>query len=496
MDSSFFDSSVFSVSAEQWLSLSPFFILFIGIFLSTVLAAFRKGDLAQKMVLVPTLGVSALLFLDEWNAPAQFFLGSSLEIDPTVRIYSVLILFCALFSSLFIYTEEEEKHSEWSLLLLISVLGMTLLLGARNWVAFFVCIETLSIPGYILAALHTRKNHSLEAGLKYLLMGAFASSFLLLGIAIIYGLCGAFDYESIQGVLMDLSSQEKLLVSVATVILLSSFAFKIALIPFHMWAPDIYQGAPTGVAAFLGSTTKLALFGAILMSFERSGFFGLFLSKQFFLLFGALSILVGSLLSLAQRTLKRMLAYSGIVHVGYVSLVAAYGEASLGNVGYYLLVYSLSFIGVLAAVESLSKFVNSEQKDLELAQLAQVAEKAPLSSLIAMAFFLFSLAGIPPLPGFFAKYSFLKELFTKGDFFSFTLILVGSFLGLAYYLRALIPLFFHDKIWDRGALAAYPKDSRAFGWISLGLAVLSMSAIALIGFFAEWNIAAAATSLR
>jgi NADH-quinone oxidoreductase subunit N len=362
---------------------------------------------------------------------------------------------------------------------------------------FFVYLETLSIPGYILAALHTRKLHSIEAGLKYLMMGAFASSFLLLGITLIYGLAGSLDFETLQGVLMDLSSQEKLLVSVSTVILLSSFAFKVALIPFHMWAPDVYQGAPTGVAAFLGSTTKVALFGAILISFERSGFFGFLLTKQFFVLFGALSIVMGSLLAISQKSIKRMLAYSGIVHVGYVALVSARGESSLGAVAYYLAVYSITFIGALWCVHQLEKQNGAEKKDILITELTALSLKAKLPTLISLAFFLFSLAGIPPLPGFFVKYLLLKELFTHGNLFSFTLILVGTFFGLAYYLRCLIPLFFHDKIWERGALLqSQTTKCNGLSWVGVIIAVMTFGLLAFASFFDSWGSFVAATTAR
>jgi NADH-quinone oxidoreductase subunit N len=268
--SSFFDSSIFSLSSEQWMALYPFLILFFGCALNTLLAAFRVSDKILKLSLLAVFGAAGFIFVRDWSQPSQFFLGNSLEIESSLRILAAIILLSAILCVLFIEGDTEERHSEWALLVNTSVLGMILLLGARNWIAFFVYLETLSIPGYILAALHTRKLHSIEAGLKYLMMGAFASSFLLLGITLIYGLAGSLDFETLQGVLMDLSSQEKLLVSVSTVILLSSFAFKVALIPFHMWAPDVYQGAPTGVAAFLGSTTKVALFGAIFIFFDIS----------------------------------------------------------------------------------------------------------------------------------------------------------------------------------------------------------------------------------
>jgi NADH-quinone oxidoreductase subunit N len=495
MESSFFDSSIFMIAREQWNSLAPFLVLFVGIFLATVLAAYRFGDRAQRALLAIIYSVGIYVCLTKWNEPTQMLFGTSLEVGPVLKIFASIIFLCGLLCAFLVSTEKEDPHSEWSLLMLIASLGMISLIGARNWISFFVSLETLSIPSYVLTAMYTRKSYSLEAGLKYLLMGSFASAFFLLGIATIYGLCGAFDYESLQGVLLDLSSQEKLLVSVATVILLSSFAFKIALIPFHMWAPDVYQGAPTGVAAFLGSTTKIALFVAVLMSFSRSGFYNLLLTKQFFTLFGSLSILVGSFLAISQRGLKRMLAYSGIVHVGYVSLMLSHGESAIGSIAFYLTIYALSFIGAFACIESLMKELKHDHRDISIEHLDQAAKTASPLTIVSLCFFMFSLAGIPPLPGFFTKYTVLKDLYTGGDFLSFALVLVGSFLGLAYYLRALIPLAFHDKISTEGISTKPEKRGYRLGWLAFAVLLLTVAAMGSAQFFSEW-VLVGATSAR
>jgi NADH-quinone oxidoreductase subunit N len=433
----FFESGVFQMSSAHWAALAPYFALCVGIALTTVAAGFKSSACMHKVLLALSFSSAGALALWGMGSAEIRFFGTSLLINDTMRWILLAVASIALLSSLIV---DEEEHGEWSTLLLISTLGLVLLPGARDWVAFFVYLETLAIPGYVIAGLRLRRDGGFEAALKYLLMGAFASSLLLMGIALVYGAAGSLDYATIQDVAVR-GLPSTLLIGGAVLIAIS-LAFKVALVPVHMWAADIYQAAPTGLAAFLAGAGKVAVFMAMLAAFVGCGFLQVEIFAKLFGVLGAASVIVGNLLALTQKNLRRMLAYSSVASAGYVALTLPVGEAATTAILLYLVTYALGLLVCFACLEALVRITGkSSTATLEISDLKQVDAKKAGLVIALFSLGIFSMAGIPPLPGFMGKYLMISALWSSGHVAPAIWILVGSMLGLAYYLKIMVPLY-------------------------------------------------------
>ncbi len=446
MENSFFDSSVFDLNANQWLNLAPYLWLCFGIALATIAAGLRLKSFTLKtlcgLILLPFVGYQLL----HLNDAAQPIFGTSLEVNAWVRLCGASLGIFAFLSSLFCKMHDDHDHPEWGPLLFISLLGLSLLPGARDWLAFFVALETLAICGYVMTALDTERERSLEAGLKYLFMGSFASALFLMGLACLYGFAGSLDYEKIKAASASLTATQSTLALAGMMLVVTSLAFKVALFPFHMWAPDVYQAAPTALAAFMASATKLSVFTAMALAFEANGFFAFAPVKQVLAVLGVLSVVGGSFLAVVQRRLRRMLAYSSVVSAGYAALGLASGYKATGAVMGFLIFYGLSVICAFSVIENYLKVSeNRNLDDVAITDLPGLARATPLWLGACFAVAMFSMAGIPPLPGFMGKYLILKELLVDKYYISAAVLLFGSFLGLAYYLRVLVPIYLDTK---------------------------------------------------
>lgn len=437
MDYPFFESGVFQVSRAQWAAFAPYLVLCVGIVFTTIAAGLKAKGVTHRLLLGVTFVVTAAAAISGLGTGALNFFGSSLLINDLLRWTILAVVGIGFVAALFV---DEEEHGEWSTLLLISTLGLCLLPGARDWVAFFVYLETLAIPGYVLAGLRLRRDGGFEAALKYLLMGAFASSLLLMGMTLVYGAAGSFDYATLQDVSVR-GLPSTMLVAGALLIAISS-AFKIALAPVHMWAADIYQSAPTGLAAFLAGAGKVAVFMAMLSAFSASGFLELSAFSKLFVILGAASVIVGNLLALSQKNLRRMLAYSSVASAGYVALTLPVGEAAGTAILLYLVTYALGFLLCFACLEALVRITGKPSTAaLEISDLKQVDSKKAGLIVALFSLGIFSMAGIPPLPGFLGKYLLISQLWGSGHTTEAIWIVVGSMLGIAYYLKIMVPLY-------------------------------------------------------
>lgn len=443
MELKFYDSTVFNLSRDQWMALIPYLWLALGLAISTVYAALRASRPVGKFLAIFFLSTYAYYqAIHIGDAPQNLF-GTSLEVDALTRIVGVAVSVFAIITSLFgKVSDPSEEHPEWLPLLLVSVLGLSILPGARDFVAFFVYLETLAITGYIMTAMDTSREKSLEAGLKYLLLGAFASAILLMGIALVYGATGTVDFEKISLSIHNISSVDTGFVIAGSLMITASLLFKVALVPFHMWAPDVYQAAPTSIAAYLASATKISIFAGTAVVMNKCGILNVAGVKNFIFYAATLSVVVGSFLAVAQTHVKRLFAYSGIVNAGYAAFALASGPKAVGSLVTNLLIYGGTLIGIFAVTEAL--VVNSGRpahSDLAIRDLSSASKKTHPLIIGLFAFGVFSIAGIPPLPGFFGKYLILKDLWINGDQMSVYVMLFGALLGLAYYLRLFVPLY-------------------------------------------------------
>ena len=338
------------------------------------------------------------------------------------------------------YIAEGDYHEgEYYTLLLSSVLGMMVMASARDLISIFIAIELVSIPAYMLAAWRKRDQNSNEAGLKYYLMGVFASAILLYGMSLIFGITGSTLLVDIGAELGSyVSSQPIITLGIAFVLI--GFAFKVSAVPFHQWAPDTYEGAPTPVTSFLAVASKAAGFVAIL-NVLFIGFYGRHdVWEPLMWALAALSMTVGNLIALRQTNVVRMLAYSGIAQAGYILAPLAVAGATLGTGGealrsilVYLLIYAGMNLGAFAVVLAVARKTRSG----EIKSFGGLFSYAPTLT-VCMTIFLFSLAGIPPAAGWFAKLSIFSSLASAGTASGYVLaVIVGlnSVIAFGYYGR-------------------------------------------------------------
>jgi NADH-quinone oxidoreductase subunit N len=371
----------------------------------------------------------------------------------------------------FSYAEDRRIHrGEYYPLLLFAATGMTLLAASGDLLMVFISIEILSISLYILSGFAKRDLNSQESALKYFLLGAFSSALLLYGIALTYGVTGSTNIAE-AGIAFRAVGTDSILPLAAMGLLLVGFGFKTSLVPFHMWTPDVYQGAPTPVVAFMAGATKAAAFAAFLRVFV-----GAFGELQWswapvVSVIAVLTMLAGSILAVVQTDLKRMLGYSAIAHAGYILLgLLAVNRAGVSGTLFYLLIYtfmSLGSFGVLGLLE------RRERKAVTLDDLRGLGRRYPFASVL-FALFLLSLAGIPGTAGFVAKFAVFRAAIQADQIALVIVAVVSSVIAAFFYIRVIVAMFMDPEPEDA---AAAPPLSSTTG-TSFGLAVAAAAVVA------------------
>ncbi len=360
------------------------------------------------------------------------------------------------------------QRGEYYALLLFSVSGMMLMASAGDLVIIFLALELLSIPLYILSGFASPKAHSEESALKYFLLGTFASAFFLFGAAFLFGATATTNLNGIIAAVQDGTANNTFLM-IGSGLLLAGFAFKVAVVPFHSWTPDVYHGAPAPVSAFMSVGAKAAGFAALIRVFSL-----IFpsLAEQYMPVFwglAALTMLVGNVVAVAQTNLKRMLAYSSIAHAGYILMAfVPFGDAairanSIASALFYLMVYALGSLGAWAVVIGMEKEDNT---GTEISDLAGLGKRSPLTA-AAMTVFMLSFTGIPLTLGFWGKF-YLFRTAIEGGFVSLAVIgLLTSLVSAFYYLRVVVKMYFNE-------------GSSDFHWNFWTSAVAIFSALAIV----------------
>jgi NADH-quinone oxidoreductase subunit N len=337
------------------------------------------------------------------------------------------------------------QRGEYYVLLLFSLTGMMLMAQAADLIIVFLALELLSIPLYVLAAFARPRAESEEAGLKYFLLGAFSTGFVVYGIALVFGAAGSTSLRAIVTAAAS-GAANPLLLTIGSALILVGLGFKVAAVPFHMWTPDVYQGAPSAVTAFMAAGAKIAGFAALLRVFALA-FPSLAADLTPILaVISALTMIVGNVLAIAQTNIKRLLAYSSIAHAGYILMAfVPYGQpkvvaTSVAAGLFYLVSYALTNFGAWAVVIALEK---QEGKGLEINDYAGVGRKYPALA-AAMAVFMLSLTGIPPTLGFVGKF-YLFRAAIEGQFYLLAVIgVVTSLISAYYYLRVVVAMYMRD----------------------------------------------------
>ena len=388
-------------------------------------------------------GMDGMLFLDKFALffNAIFLIGTGLTI----------------FVSTGYLHREGSGRSEYYLLILAATAGMMLMAAGADLIVIFLGLELMSISLYILVGFLRERKTSNEASMKYLLLGAFATGFLLYGIALIYGAVGTTNLREIELALSRGEINGSLLLLGGMVLLMVGFAFKVAAVPFHMWAPDVYEGAPTAITAFISAGPKAAAFAAFLrvLMLSMKPLQAEWTAALWVL--AVLTMTVGNLGALSQRSIKRMLAYSSIAHAGYVLVaLTAASEKGVAAALFYLLAYTFMNIGAFAIVILMGR---KGEENLDIAGYAGLGFRHPGLGL-AMGLFMVSLAGLPPTAGFFGKFSIFSAAVESG-YVGLTIIgVLNSLVSVYFYLGVVVNMYM-TRPTDEQRVTFMPLPTRA-----------------------------------
>jgi NADH-quinone oxidoreductase subunit N len=433
---------------EIFLALAAMGLLMVGVFQKDGDAA----EVAQASRMVSRLGVVALvltLLLVTTLAvqgPAKSF-GGMFVLDDFAVFFKVLVLIASGLSILIAqdYLENQQiARFEYSVLILLATVGMLLMISANDLIALYLGLEMQSLALYVVASFQRDDAHSVEAGLKYFVLGALASGMLLYGSSLVYGYSGTTSFEQLATTFSQLhGAAPPVGLVVGIVFILAGLAFKVSAVPFHMWTPDVYEGAPTPVTAFFSVGPKLAALALFIR--VMVGPFGDLVAQwqQIVVFISIASMVLGAFAAIGQENIKRLMAYSSIGHVGYALIGLAVGnEAGVRSVLIYMTIYLFMNVGVFTCILCMRR---REQMVVGISDLAGLSKSNPLMAL-ALAIFMFSMAGIPPLAGFFGKlYIFLAAV--EAGLFGLAIIgLLASVVAAYYYLRIVKVMYFDDPV--------------------------------------------------
>jgi NADH-quinone oxidoreductase subunit N len=482
------------VGASDWGAIAPELVLAGAVLVMLLMDAFLPQ---QSQIQMTTYAALAAVFVSFafawylWDHGTSFAFYGTVSSDRFAIFFDYVVLLCALLAILLSpsYIETSAFDAgEYYALLLASATGMMLIAAAQSFMVVFIALEILSLALYILAGFERSRERSQEAGFKYFLLSSFASAFLIYGMALIYGATGSTRLPVINlclhGVGCSPAAVNSPLLFIGVGLMAVGFAFKVSLVPFHMWVPDVYEGAPTPITAFMSVATKAAVFAAFVRVFNFS------LSaveSHWFGLLWALSIatmIVGNLLALVQTNMKRLLAYSGIAHAGYVLVaMAANNPAGITAVEFYFLAYAFMNIGAFILVTVLESR-GMVGDDIE--SYRGLSSRNPTLA-AGTAVFMFSLAGFPPTAGFFAKYLAFIAVVNAGHTELAIVGVLTSLISVYYYLRVVYLMYFVRPQVEPGGAAVDGEVAAIPPTADIALAATVVGSIALgilpTGFF-------------
>jgi NADH-quinone oxidoreductase subunit N len=428
--------------------LLPMLVLAATAAIVIVLDLLPPRERKDHLGFVSALGVVLTLVMTYWMTFAigggelRGFRGM-VVLDPFALFFNIVIGYATglvILLSMDYIRREGQEAGEFYILVLLSALGMMLMASAGDLIIVFLGLETMSIALYVLTGFFRHRLEAGEASLKYFLMGAFASGFFLSGIALIFGATGSTNLDRIANAVAAGAGRDPML-AIGFGLLLVGFGFKISAVPFHMWAPDAYEGAPTSITAFIATGSKAAAFASLLRVL-LTALRGAPLDWPM-LMWGmaAITMTVGNVVALAQQNLKRMLAYSSIAHVGYM-LVGVVAGGSLGNgaVLFYLLVYTFTTAGAFGAILLLER---NGREAVQLADYGGLATRHPVLA-VALSVFLLSLIGIPPTAGFVGKFYLFGAAVKSGYVWLAVIGVLNSAVAAYYYLRLIVFMYMRE----------------------------------------------------
>ena len=423
--------------------LLPEIVLLVGAMLLLMFGAYSKSNRTELVtwLSIGILIVAAIAVLRQPEAAVELFDGAFV-VDGMARFMKVLVLLAAagaLVLSIDYLREEHSGRYEYSVLVLFATAGMLLMISANDLIALYLGLELQSLSLYVLAAFRRDQVRSSEAGLKYFVLGALSSGMLLYGASFVYGFAGSTSFELIAD--MTKARGDNFGLIVGLVFVLVGLAFKISAVPFHMWTPDVYEGAPTPVTALFAGAPKVAAM-ALLMRLVMTGFGDIAAKWQQIIVFLSIaSMLLGSFAAIGQTNIKRLMAYSSIGHIGFALVgLAAADAVGMRGVLVYLAIYVVMTLGTFACILAMRRSDGPVEEIEELSGLAQT--NLPMAFVLAL--LMFSMAGIPPLAGFFAKIYVFQAAIKAGLYPLAVIGVLASVVGCYYYLRIIKVMFFDE----------------------------------------------------
>jgi NADH-quinone oxidoreductase subunit N len=458
-----------------WLPILPLIAVTIGAIVILLVGVRLADDESEGLgwLALATLGVAFVLALGLIGQTGTAFAGA-LAVDGFSAFFGLTILITAAFTilmSLDYASDNNLAGAEYYSLLLFSTVGMMLMAAAGDLIVIFLGLETMSLAVYVLAGLRRRDPRSNEAAIKYFLLGAFSTGFLLYGIALIYGATGSIKLDAIHAALSAPVSSSPLL-RLGLAMMLVGFGFKVAAVPFHMWTPDVYEGAPTPITAFMAVGVKLGAFAGFVRIF-LIGF--LPVSGQWseaLWVLAALTMTTGNVIAVVQTNIKRMLAYSAIAHAGYVlvGMIAASAEGGAA-VLYYLLAYAFTTLGAFGIVVALER--RQLAGDL-IADYRGLSTRSPALA-GAMAVFMLSFTGVPPLAGFMGKFYVFSAALRQGYTYLVVIAVINSVIAAYYYISVIVAMYMEEGGVEPARMTRKPALVAAIG--------LSAIATVLVGVY-------------
>ena len=439
MKSSLNFSELFVIFPEIFLSLWILFYIIFGVF-----AGGSKLSKQKIFTLTAALGLLItfiLVYIGDWKANR---LLSDLFVQDRLSAYMKLLV---LFSGIVIIYISEKYRSfeklfiyEYPLLILFSILGMLIMISANDFISLYMGLELQSLSLYVLASMKKDSSKSSEAGLKYFILGALASGFFLFGVSLLFGIAGTTTYTELSLILVNYENYSPLL-ALAIVMILCSIAFKLSAAPFHMWTPDVYEGSPTTVTAFIAVVPKIAAV-AIIVRVLYIPFGNIYeIWYQILIMISVASIYVGAFGALVQDNIKRLMAYSTIGSIGYVLLALSAGsQEALQGALIYITIYTISVMGSFVAIVFMEKDNIALEK---ISDLAGISKTDPYTA-ICFSILLLSLAGLPPFAGFVGKFYIFRSLIIEDLTWLAVIGVIGSVIAAYYYLK-LIKIMYLDS---------------------------------------------------
>ena len=456
-------------------SIFPIIVLTVWALVLLVVDLFIPKERKDWTALLAVAGLALTIGMTLSKVGQEFYgFGGMVVIDGFATFVNTLLLLSGMMGVALAYGYLKRmgiERGEYYSLILFSVVGMMLMAQASDLIVVFIALELLSIPLYVLAAFASKQVRSEEAGIKYFLLGAFSGSFVVYGIALVFGATGSTALTGIATAALVGDANVSLMLAGAGLILVG-FAFKVAAVPFHMWTPDVYEGAPTSVTAFMAAGAKIAGFAALMRVFSTA--FPTIAADitPVLAVLAALTMIVGNVVAISQSSIKRMLAYSSIAHAGYIMMAfVAYGNENVSATAvaagiFYLVAYAITNFGSWGIVIALE---TAEGKGLELKDYAGLGKSNPLMA-ASMTVFMLSLIGLPPTLGLVGKLYLFRAVVSIDMYWLAVIGVLTSLISAYYYLRVVVIMYMHE-----GEPKVVAEPWLNFSWVLMSVLTVVLS---------------------